>query len=124
MRISIRFEEDVAVLALDGKFTAGVDGPFLKEKTQELLNSGVRKLVLDFSGVPYIDSTGLGFLASVRRAAQQADAEIILADVPAHVLKIMERVQLTQFFRIVDDEIAALRLFAQPSWRSDVAKAT
>jgi anti-sigma B factor antagonist len=124
VRISIRFEEDVAVMTLEGKFTAGVDGPFLKEKTQDLLNSGVRKLVVNLAGVPYIDSTGLGFLASARRSAQEADAEIILAVVPPHVLKIIERVQLTQFFRIVNDDVEALKLFAQPSWRSDVAKAT
>lgn len=63
MIISMHFKDDVAMLSLSGKFLAGSDGPYLRQKVKDLMDAGTRKLIIDFAEVPYIDSTGLGFLA-------------------------------------------------------------
>jgi anti-sigma B factor antagonist len=99
----VRFQDDVAVMSLSGKFLAGSDGPFLRQKVKDLLDAGTRKLVLDFAEVPYIDSTGLGFLAGARVSAQNAGASIVLAGVNPHVLKVLENVRLAEFFTIARD---------------------
>jgi anti-anti-sigma factor len=114
MKVSARLEGDVAILKLEGTFVAGVDGPFLRQKTQELLDAQVRKIVFSFSGVPYIDSTGLGFLAASRTATEKAAAQLVLCSVPSQVRKIIDRVQLTKFFLIAEDEAAAITLLAAP----------
>ena len=72
MRIAVRFNGDVAILSLSGKFLAGSDGPYLRQKVKDLMDAGTKKLMIDFSDVPYIDSTGLGFLAGARVTAQNA----------------------------------------------------
>ena len=69
MEITIDSRNDVTILRLHGKFLASQDGPLFRQKVKELIDSGNRKLLFDFSGVPYIDSTGLGFLAGSRAAA-------------------------------------------------------
>ena len=115
MRVSIRYEDDVVIVSLSGKFAAGADGPFLRSKTQELFDAGARKMVIDFSGVPYIDSTGLGFLAASRAVAGKTKAEMILCGVSPAVKQILDRVQLTQFFHIEKDEAAALARFTLPA---------
>jgi len=74
----------------------------------DLLEAGTRKLVLNFAEVPYIDSTGLGFLAGSQKLAQAAAATIVLASVNPHVRKVLDSVQLAQFFQMADSEAAAL----------------
>jgi len=108
VRIEVRFNDDVAVMALSGKFLAGSDGPFLRQKVADLLEAGTRKLVIDFAEVPYIDSTGLGFLAGCRTTTQQAGVALVLSGLNQHVRKVLDSVQLSQFFTIVRDEAAAM----------------
>ena len=114
MRIAVRFKEDVAILSLSGKFLAGSDGPYLRQKVKDLMDAGTRKLIVDFADVPYIDSTGLGFLAGARVTVQNAGARIVLASLNPHVRKILDDVNLTQFFVIADSEAAAMALLNQP----------
>ena len=108
MRIELAFAEDIALVRLSGKFLAGGDGPFLRQKVVDLMEAGSRKLVLNFEDVPYIDSTGLGFLAGSQKAAQAAGVTIMLASINPHVKKVLDSVQLTQFFAIAADESAAI----------------
>jgi anti-anti-sigma regulatory factor len=75
---------------------------------QDLIDAGSKKLVLDFADVPYIDSTGLGFLAGSHKAAQSAGINVVLSGLNTHVRKVLDSVQLSQFFVIAETEAAAL----------------
>ena len=108
MRITARFADDIVIVSLSGKFLAGSDGPYLRQKVKDFIDAGTRKLILDFSDVPYIDSTGLGFLAGARVTAQNAGVRMVLANLNAHVRKILDEVKLSQFFVIAPDEAAAM----------------
>lgn len=108
MRIAIRFKDDVSVVSLNGKFVAGSDGPFLRQKVRDLLEAGTRKFLFDFTEVPYIDSTGLGFLAGSRELAAEHQALMVLVGVNAHVQRILDGVKLSQFFELVPNEAAGL----------------
>jgi anti-anti-sigma factor len=110
MRISLSFKEDVAIMALTGKFVAGSDGPFLRQKVKDLIDAGAKKLVLDFTEVPYIDSTGLGFLAGSRVTAQNAGVSVVLAGVNQHVKRILDGVRLTPFFVLAANEVEAVSM--------------
>jgi anti-sigma B factor antagonist len=109
VRIAVRFQDDVAILVLNGKFLAAGDGPALRQKVKELIDGGARKLVVNFADVPYIDSTGLGFLAGSRITAQNCGVDMVLSNVNPHVKKILDSVRLSGFFSIAADETAALR---------------
>jgi anti-anti-sigma factor len=118
VRISVRFKDDVSILSLSGKFVAGSDGPFLRQKVKDLLDAGARKLLFDFADVPYIDSTGLGFLAGSRELAIEVGAQIILSGVNPHVRRILDGVKLSQFFETADNEgdgLARLQQTAPPT---------
>jgi anti-anti-sigma factor len=108
VRITARFADDVAVVSLSGKFLAGSDGPYLRQKVKDFVDAGTKKLIIDFSEVPYIDSTGLGFLAGARVTTQNAGARMVLANLNPHVRKILDDVKLTPFFTIAPDEAAAM----------------
>jgi len=108
VRITARFADDIAIVSLSGKFLAGSDGPYLRQKVKDFIDAGTRKLILDFSEVPYIDSTGLGFLAGARVTAQNAAVRMVLANLNIHVRKILDDVKLSQFFVIAPSEAAAV----------------
>jgi anti-anti-sigma factor len=108
VRITARFADDIVIVSLSGKFLAGSDGPYLRQKVKDLIDAGTRKLIIDFSDVPYIDSTGLGFLAGARVTAQNAGTRMVLANVNVHVQKILDDVKLSQFFVIAPDDVAAM----------------
>jgi anti-sigma B factor antagonist len=108
VRIAARFVGDIVIVSLSGKFLAGSDGPYLRQKVKDLVDAGTKKLILDFSEVPYIDSTGLGFLAGARVTAQNAGVRMVLASLSTHVRKVLDDVKLSQFFVIAPDEAAAM----------------
>jgi anti-anti-sigma factor len=108
VRITARFADDTVIVSLSGKFLAGSDGPYLRQKIKDFVDAGTKKLIIDFSDVPYIDSTGLGFLAGARVTAQNAGTRMVLANLNTHVQKILDDVKLSQFFVIAPDEAAAM----------------
>ena len=127
MRIAARFADDIAIVSLSGKFLAGSDGPYLRQKVKDFIDAGTRKLIIDFSEVPYIDSTGLGFLAGARVTAQNAGTRMVLANLNPHVRKILDDVKLSQFFVITPDEASAMAKVNEadplvPDAPSDAAK--
>jgi anti-anti-sigma factor len=113
VRVSVRFKDDISIVNLSGKFVAGGDGPFLRQKVKDLIEAGARKLLFEFEDVPYIDSTGLGFLAGSRELAAEAGATIVLSGMNPHVRRILDGVKLTQFFELVDDQNAGLAMLNQ-----------
>ncbi len=114
MRIEMQFKDDVAILRLSGKFLAGSDGPYLRQKVKDLIDAGTKKLIINFADVPYIDSTGLGFLAGSRVTSQNAGVRLIVADLNVHVRRILDDLNLTQFFVLAANEQAALELMSNP----------
>ena len=108
MRITARFADDIAIISLSGKFLAGSDGPYLRQKVKDFIDAGTKKLIIDFAEVPYIDSTGLGFLAGTRVTAQNASVRMVLSNINIHVRKILDDVKLSQFFIIASNEAAAV----------------
>ena len=123
MTITVRSNDDAAVLSLSGKFLAGSDGPYLRQKVKDLVDAGKKKVIVDFADVPYIDSTGLGFLAGARVTVQNARGQIVLANLNDHVRKILDDVNLTQFFEIAATEAAAMALLKQSPEASESGKA-
>jgi anti-anti-sigma factor len=109
VRIEITFKDDVAVVSLSGKFLAGSDGPFLRQKVKDLLEAGTKGLVIDFAEVPYIDSTGLGFLAGCKVTTANAGTSMVLAGVNQHVRKILDHAKLSELLVTAEDQAAAIK---------------
>lgn len=113
MEVKIVSRNDVTILRLHGKFIAGRDGPLFRRQVQGLIDSGCRKLLLDFSGVPYIDSTGLGFLAGSRAAALKAGAGLVLVSVGERVKRVLDEVRLSGLFVIEEDDARGIARLEQ-----------
>jgi anti-sigma B factor antagonist len=69
-------------------------------------------LVVDLSGVRFIDSAGVGALVSMLKAVRRAGRRMVLAGVTPPVLSILEIIRLTVIFEIrpgVPDALGYLR---------------
>lgn len=65
--------EPYTVLAVSGEIDVGT-APRLREKILELVGLGVSQLVLDMTGVDFLDSTGLGVLVGALKRLRSANA--------------------------------------------------
>lgn len=54
-----------------------------------LAETGARRLVLDLAEVRFIDSAGVGALLSIRERTEQLGVELILANVPEPVRRVL-----------------------------------
>lgn len=96
-------QEGILVVILSGEITL-LDSNEIKEKIKdEQKNSNANKLVLDFSQVPLIDSSGLGMLISLFKHINQQQGTIIYEGLTPYVKKIINFAKLDQIFTIVDD---------------------
>ncbi|WP_406438480.1 STAS domain-containing protein [Streptomyces sp. NBC_00631] len=69
-----------------------------------------QRLVLDLAGMEFCDSSGITALIVARNHAHAAEADIALAAVPAHTLRVLRIVGLDQIFPILPDSHAATQL--------------
>src|SRR5215472_3611337 len=57
-------------------------------------------LIIDFSGVPFIDSAGLGALVAANIAGQKAERKLALIGLNAQVRALLDMTRVAQLFKI------------------------
>jgi anti-sigma B factor antagonist len=102
----------------DGRAVVEVRGQLVVSNRQALrdavtraIESGARRLVLDFSHADYIDLSGLGLLVSLARALESKNGEIRIAGLNDDLRGLFELTRLDTVFTIADDREAALETF-------------
>jgi anti-sigma B factor antagonist len=107
MEINTRTQNGGAVLAVSGRIDTST-APDLERELNRLIESGMRKILLDFRDVAYISSGGLRvLLATAKKLSGSAD-RFALCSLSAEVNKIMKLVGFTSIFKIYSDEAEAL----------------
>jgi anti-anti-sigma factor len=70
--------------------------------------NGVRTVLLDFSGLDYMNSSGIGLLVTLLIRANRQGQRIGAFGLTAHYRDIFELTRLDEAIRIYDDETAAI----------------
>ena len=112
MKFNTRQNGDVTILDLSGRITIGSGEEALRNATQEILNNGAKKVVINMGGVSMIDSSGIGELVSAYTTATNRGAKLKLANLPAKVSDILTITQLITVFDVFDSEAEAVQSFA------------
>lgn len=81
--------EGVVVLAVSGDLDYDTE-QILGAAGSRAVQGGCRRLVVECSGVTFCDSRGLGCLLQLRREAQDAGAELVLAAISYPVRLVLE----------------------------------
>ena len=113
MKVDLREVGDVTVAALEGRLAGGAGDIVLREVINDLLAQGRKKILLDLSGVPSIDSSGIGELVLSQKVAQELNAEIRILRATEGVQRVLSMVQILPLFEIHRTEAEALEGFAE-----------
>jgi anti-sigma B factor antagonist len=76
--------------------------PDLRDRLLEALGSHPSRLIIDLSGVPYMDSSGVGTLVDMKRRTERDGSAIILVGLQPRVRSVFEITRLDGFFTIVE----------------------
>lgn len=109
MLVDFEHHGDICVLRLEGRFATGQDSLYLHNKAEELKNSGVTKVLVDFGGVDYVDSTGIGFLIGIYTSVKKSpQGQFALINLNRRVRDVLELTRLAQIIQTYPTEAAAL----------------
>jgi anti-anti-sigma factor len=108
MLIDFEYRGDVCILRPKGRFVTGLDAAYLHSKTEEVRNSGRRKVMADFRDVPYVDSTGIGFLVGVYTTVTNAGGRFVIVGPRERVREVLDLTRLSSVMPIAADEEAGM----------------
>ena len=112
LRLSTRIVDGIAVLDCAGRIVFGDESSLLRDVAKRLINEN-KRIVLNLSGVSYIDSGGLGTLVSLFTTAQKAGGSIKLANLTERVGDLLQVTKLLTVFEVYDSEDKAIQSFGE-----------
>jgi anti-anti-sigma factor len=97
----VRHEDGVAVLDLSGDVSSGAEQKLLEAYAQ---TGGEAVVLLDFSAVDYINSTGIALIVGLLAQARAAGQEMQARGLAEHYREIFRITRLSDFMTILDDD--------------------
>ena len=113
MNIETRKQGDVVIVDFQGRLAVGVGDELLPRLVEEILNEGTRKILLNLSGMEYIDSNGLGELVQSLKTSKRFGASLRLLKPQDRVKKTLTLTNLLPMFSVYETENEALKSFAE-----------
>jgi|SRR5262245_26898415 anti-sigma B factor antagonist len=110
LKMDSRVEDGITIISCSGRITFGEDSAALRANLKRVLEFN-RKIVLNLSGVPYIDSGGLGTLVGVFSSARAAGADIKLVGLGQRLRDVLSITKLVTVFEVYDTEEQAVAAF-------------
>lgn len=112
MHVELRKIGEVVIVDLTGKLSAGLGDQILRDTIDQLLAESWRKILLNLSGVSFLDSAGVGELVAGLRTARRFGASIKLLNDNERVHSTLYIARLLPVFEIFRDEQEAVTAFA------------
>jgi anti-sigma B factor antagonist len=111
MKFSSRREGEVVVFDLQGGLEGGPDSYQIKQAVTDMLADGNRKFLLNLDDVDFVNSTGIGIIASVFSSISNADGVMKICNANEKVSRVMMITKLLEVFDSYRLEEEALKAF-------------
>jgi anti-sigma B factor antagonist len=110
MSLTVRDEEinGVTIVRASGRLTLSDSNGALKNAVNSLVEAGRVRFVLNLEGVPYVDSSGLGEIASAHVTVSRTGGRLLLAAVNERVMEALTVTKLMRVLASAPDEQAAI----------------
>lgn len=99
--------EHVRVLDIQGEVSSAAENAFA-DAFARAGEPGVRVLILNFAGVGYMNSTGIGLLVTLLIRANRQGQRLIAVGLSDHYRRIFELTRLNEAIRSYGSEVEAL----------------
>jgi anti-sigma B factor antagonist len=116
---TIRHTPQASLIDLRGRLTFFEVG-VLRENVVRLLGEGRKHIVLNLSGLQYLDSSGIGELARMYVMVLKSGGEMKVVGLSRNVEEVLKVTHLYQVFPEFPDEEAALKSF--PALQTDKSR--
>ncbi|MGD2159049.1 MAG: STAS domain-containing protein [Anaerolineales bacterium] len=103
----VRQQDGKVVIDLSGEIDAFAEKS-LNEAYQDAISGDPSTVVLNFSDVDYINSTGIALIVSLLAQARKAHRELVVYGLNDHYVEIFQITRLSDFMTIYPDEESAL----------------
>jgi anti-sigma B factor antagonist len=103
----VRKKDQAVVIDLHGEVNAFAEsGLSAALKEADVYNPSV--IVLNFTGVNYINSTGIALIVSILAQARKAHRKLVVFGLSDHYVTIFQITRLSDFMAVYSDETSAL----------------
>jgi anti-sigma B factor antagonist len=102
---------ETAVVTFQGSLTLGTSLKVADSQLQSAISDGVSRLVVDMSGVDFLDSAGLGMLVYIYSALNEKSGVLRLCGVSQRVASLLKLTKTDSFLAMDgcrEDSLAAL----------------
>jgi anti-sigma B factor antagonist len=110
MKITEEKKNDAVICKIEGEININTS-PDLRKAFDKFINEDSKRIVIDFSGVPYIDSSGLATLIELLQRLKKIDGHLRIFNMSDKVKNVFEVTKLQKLFEIFEDEQQALENF-------------
>ena len=103
----VRHESGVAIIDLRGEINAFAENPLNAAYADAELRNP-RAILLNFSGVDYINSTGIALIVGLLGRARESDRHLLACCLSEHYVEIFNITRLVDYMGVFPDEASAL----------------
>jgi anti-sigma B factor antagonist len=111
VNVSVRQAGDLTILDLSGKILGGVESDVLRVELERVFERADRKLLINLSEVPWMNSAGLGVLLSAYSRMKDQDGIVRFFGVGERVRGILRTTKLLTVLDVLDDEESGIQSF-------------
>ena len=110
LEINTREKGDIRIIDLRGDFTLFADET-VNSTIKPLINDGIIKIVLNFSNVGYINSSGIAIIIGLVTLLSNKGGKFKAFGLTPHFQKVFNMVGLTQYMDLFEEEEEAIKSF-------------
>lgn len=110
-----QMEPDIAVASLTGQLNLGNRLMEFEHQIKLRIGEGSRKMVLDLSGLTYIDSAGLGMVATCAGIMAKSGGRLVVVTAGGKIQHMFEITRLNRVIGVYPDLPSASAALSAPS---------
>lgn len=114
---------DFTILYVEGLIKLGESAEFFSSALESVLKDDDTNVVVDFTKIDYIDSTGIGELVGYLGKFSNQNRKLILVNPSERILKLLKLAKLDTVFSIYSSEDEAIAQESDKSEESEESKA-
>ncbi len=110
LKLSTRTVGGILIVDCGGRIVFGEESAYLRDMVKKLIMEK-KRIVMNLSGVTYIDSGGLGTLVALYTTARNNGGSVKLANLTQRVGDLLQVTKLVTIFDVFDNEQLAVESF-------------
>jgi len=115
VNINIRRQDDITILDLQGNLVLGEAVSTFRDQIHDLLSAGVKKIVVNLTGVPFVDSSGIGAMVGAHTALETSGGRCKFCCAQPRVVQVLKLTRMLEVFDMYEKESTALASFGAGS---------